>query len=287
MSWELLLEIVCICVELANHIVNFVDVGLQGIFLRLYLLVPDLREQSLDVGLRLIRISKHLEISTSVLPSQDIGLCFHNSALLHEEIFSDDVGTPFSLNSQGRRLLYHALLPFVISPSNEPFYCRLDQDESATPPLIIESGLEPSKYSLNVNYKIMLGDLQDIVGVPSLVLVYDKQVFYDKSQLLVAHQTRVVHSGIGELVTEDLFIASIKWMLASYDLIQCDSERPHVSSSPVPLQIDHLRRPIDQRMRHCLSNQYFAKELMSMPRCIKFNFSELAEKRSVVTLYVN
>jgi len=69
MPWELMLEIVCICVELTNHVVNFIDVGLESVFLGLYFLVPDLGEESLDVGLRLVRISKHLKVSSSVLPS--------------------------------------------------------------------------------------------------------------------------------------------------------------------------------------------------------------------------
>ena len=69
MPWELMLEIICICVELAYHVVNFIDVGLKSVFLGLYFLVPDLGEEPLDVGLRLIRISKHLKVSSSVLPS--------------------------------------------------------------------------------------------------------------------------------------------------------------------------------------------------------------------------
>ena len=105
---------------------------------------------------------------------------FHDSVLLDQKIFSDDVGAPFSLNRQGRRLLNHTLFSLVIGSCNKAFYCRLDQDESTTPPFVFESRLKATENFLNVYYEIMLGDFQDVICIPPLVWVYDKQIFYYK-----------------------------------------------------------------------------------------------------------
>ena len=88
---ELLLEIVSVRVELIDHVVDFVDVLLERVLLLLYFSVPLLCKQPFDVGLGLVRIVKHLEEGSAVLAGQHICLHLHQSTLLVEELFSDNV----------------------------------------------------------------------------------------------------------------------------------------------------------------------------------------------------
>ena len=57
---KLVLEIICVVIELTDHVIDFSDVMLKSVFLALDLLVPDHSEESLDVGLGLVSVSKHL-----------------------------------------------------------------------------------------------------------------------------------------------------------------------------------------------------------------------------------
>ena len=66
-------------------------------------------------------------------------------------------------------------------------------------------------------------------------------------------------------------------MLTSYDLIHRDSEGPHVRLNIILLEADHFWGPVDKGVWHCLGNQDLAKELVSVPSCIKFNFADFTK----------
>ena len=66
----------------------------------------------------------------------------------------------------------------------------------------------------------------------------------------MAHETRVVDSGVGQFETKDLFISCVEWMLSSNYLVHGDAQRPHICGSPIALQVDHFRSPIDKSVRH-------------------------------------
>ena len=73
-------------------------------------------------------------------------------------------------------------------------------------------------------------------------------------------------------------------MLSCHDLIHRHAQGPHVGFGPVPLQVENLRSPVGQRVRHGLCYQHLAKELMSVPGCIQLNFTKLAKQGRVVVL---
>jgi len=213
-------------------------------------------------------------------------LTLHDSVPLLIELPPDDVAAEVCLDQQSCRLLDHALLPVVVGPGDESFYCRLDQDESVSHPLVLESGFEPAENSLDVHNEVVLGYLQHSVGVPPLVRVHGDQVLDDLAEQIMAHEARVVDPGVGELVTEHLFVPCVERVFTCNDLVHCDSECPHVRGSPIPLQVDHLRCPVDERVGHRLCYQYFAKELMSVPGCVKFDFAKLAQECRIVALNI-
>ena len=70
MSREVVFEVVCIGIELTNHVINFVNVGLKIVLLALYPFVPDHCELSLDVSLSFICVAKHLKVGSSELARQ-------------------------------------------------------------------------------------------------------------------------------------------------------------------------------------------------------------------------
>ena len=94
---------------------------LESILLILDLLVPDHGEEAFDVGLSFVGVSKHLKVGPAELPCQDIRLALHQSILLFEELFSNDIGTPAGLYHQGSRLLDKSLLSSEVCSCHEAF----------------------------------------------------------------------------------------------------------------------------------------------------------------------
>ena len=118
--------------ELPNHVIDLTDMILQVVLLLLDPLIPDLRQQSLDVRLGFTCISDHLQISPSVLACEHVSLAPHDRSLLCEELFLHDVHPPVCLDGQRCIFLYSALLPLEVSPCHETFDRSLDAEKTTT-----------------------------------------------------------------------------------------------------------------------------------------------------------
>lgn len=283
----MLLELVGALMELPNHVIDLPNVALKVVFLFLDALVPDLSQESLDIRLGLAGVSEHLEVSPAVLASEDIRLHFHDRSLLRPKLLLDNEAAPVRLNHQRCVVLHSALLALEVGSRDEPFNRGLDSHEAASHPPIAQPSGEAPIHALDVDGEIVACDLEHGISVPPMGRVDDEQVLNDLSESIVAHQARVVDSGVSQLVAERLLVACIKWMFTSHYLVHRDAERPHVGSGAVPLEVEDFGGPVDQSVRHGLSDENLAKELMCVPGRVKLCFTDFAQKRRVVVLDVD
>ena len=128
-------------------------------------MIPHLGEQPLDIGLGLICVSEHFQVSPAVLTGEHIRLHLTDRSLLLQECFANNVHPEIGLNHQSRCLLHHAFLSLEVGPSHESLDGRLDQDEAVTSPLVVEAGFEAAENPLDVHHEVVLCVLKDLTCI--------------------------------------------------------------------------------------------------------------------------